>query len=163
MIDPLQVPEQRAIIDRVIGENEQLAGAPIVVLNELQNRIGYVSLPMQEYVAKRLRVPMSQIYGLITFYSFFTPEPRGKHTIKVCLGTACYVGGASKVIDKAKEVLGIDVGETTGDWQITLESCRCVGACSQAPTVMIDDDVFGRMGPDLMPEIIERYRNGKED
>ena len=161
-IDPLAVPEKRAIIDKIIRDNKRIPGAPIVVLNELQSRIGYISFPMQEYAAKLLRVPPVQIYGLVSFYSFFTTKPRGKHTIKLCLGTACYVSGASKVVEEAKEVLGIDIGETTPDWQLSLECCRCVGACSQAPTAMIDNDVFGRMTPERLPEIIDKYRNSGE-
>jgi NADH:ubiquinone oxidoreductase subunit E len=158
LADPLSLPEQRAIVDRVIMECRDISGAPMVVLGELQSQIGFVSIPMQKYVAKKLRVPMSQIYGVVSFYSFFTTQPRGKHTIKLCLGTACYVGGASNLIKKAQEVLGVEIGETTEDWQITLEFCRCVGACSQAPTVMIDDDVYGRMTPEKLPEIINRYQ-----
>jgi len=156
--DPLAIPEQRRIIDDIIEENKSIPGAPMVVLNALQSHIGYISIPMQRYIAKQLRVPVSQIFGVVSFYSFFTTQPRGKHIIKLCLGTACYVGGAPKLIQKAKEVLGVEVGETTGDWQITLECCRCVGACSQAPTVMIDSDVFGRVTPDALPAIIQRYQ-----
>lgn len=155
--DPLAVPEQRAAIDRIIGEARHVAGAPLVVLNELQSQIGHVSLPMQEYVARQLAVPMSLIYGVSSFYSFFTTEPRGKHTAKFCLGTACYVGGAAKLIKRAQELLGVEVGETTADWQITLEQCRCVGACSQAPTVMIDDHVHGRVTAEELPSILETY------
>ncbi len=161
--DPLTVPEQKACIDSIIAESKDVAGAPLVILNELQNQIGHVSRPMQEYVAQQLRVPMSLIYGVSSFYSFFTTEPRGKHTAKFCLGTACYVGGSPKVIRKAEELLGIAVGETTADWQITLESCRCVGACSQAPTVMIDSDVHGRVTVDGLQEILQRYRVGEPD
>ncbi len=155
--DPLTMPEQRATIDRIIEESRHVRGAPLVVLNELQSQIGYVSRPMQEYVAQQLRVPMSLIYGVSSFYSFFTTEPRGKHTAKFCLGTACYVGGATKVIKRAQELLGVEVGETTPDWQITLEQCRCVGACSQAPTVMIDDNVHGRMTAEKLPEVLQQY------
>jgi NADH-quinone oxidoreductase subunit E len=156
--DPLANPEQKATIDRIIAANKDLHGAPMVVLGELQNEIGYVSVPMQRYVARKLRIPMSQVYGVVSFYSFFTMKPRGKHNIKFCLGTACYVGGAPRLIDKAREILGVEVGETTGDWQITLDVCRCVGACSQAPTVMIDKDVFGRVDVKRLPELIGRYQ-----
>ena len=156
--DPLAIPEMRAIIDRVIEESKHIPGALMVVLNELQGKVGYVSFPMQDYVAQRLRVPLSQIYGVVSFYSFFTTEPRGKHAVKLCLGTACYVGGASKLIEVAKDVLGVEVGETTADWQVTLECCRCVGACSQAPTVMIDDEVYGRVTVEQLPEIISEYQ-----
>lgn len=157
-VDPLDLPEQRGIIDQIIDESKGTPGAPMVVLNALQSQIGYVSVPMQRYVAKQLRVPVSQIYGVISFYSFFTTQPRGKHSIRLCLGTACYVGGASKLIEKAKDELGIELGETTRDWQITLECCRCVGACSQAPTVMVDSDVYGRVTPEQLPNIIGQYR-----
>ena len=155
--DPLVVPAQRAVIDRILEAGRDTPGAAMVVLNELQSQIGYVSFPMQEYVARRLRVPRSQIYGVISFYSFFTTKPRGKHTLKLCLGTACYVGGSTKLIEKAKQLLGVRVGETTGDWRITLETCRCVGACSQAPTVTIDGDVYGRVTLEQLPEILARY------
>ncbi len=155
--DPLAVPAQRAIIDRIIETGKSTPGAAMVVLNELQSQIGYVSFPMQEYVARQLRVPRSQIYGVISFYSFFTTAPRGRHSVKLCMGTACYVGGISKLIEKAKQLLGVRVGETTGDWRITLETCRCVGACSQAPTVTIDGDVYGRVTPEQLPEILARY------
>ena len=155
--DPLVVPAQRQVIDRIIEAGRQTPGAAMVVLNELQSQVGYVSFPMQEYVARRLHVPKSQIYGVVSFYSFFTTKPRGKHTMKLCLGTACYVGGVTKLIQKAKQLLGVQVGETTGDWRITLETCRCVGACSQAPTVTIDGNVYGRVRPEQLPEILARY------
>lgn len=156
--DPLTVPEQRAVIDRIIAENRHLPGAPMVVLGEVQDAIGYVSFPVQKYLARQLRVPESQIYGVVSFYSFFTTEPRGKHNVKFCLGTACYVSGAPKLIEKACEVLGVQVGETTADWQITIEVCRCLGACSQAPTVMIDNDVYGRVTTAELPNILARYQ-----
>jgi len=155
--DPLVVPAQRQVIDRIIEAGKQTPGAAMVVLNELQSQVGYVSFPMQAYVARRLHVPKSQIYGVISFYSFFTTKPRGKHTLKLCLGTACYVGGVTKLIQKAKQLLGVQVGETTGDWRITLETCRCVGACSQAPTVTVDGNVYGRVTPEQLPEILARY------
>ncbi|HYL80743.1 MAG TPA: NAD(P)H-dependent oxidoreductase subunit E [Candidatus Acidoferrum sp.] len=155
--DPLAIPEQKAIVDRIIQGAGGAPGAAMVVLNDLQSQIGYVSLPMQEYVARKLRVPRSQIHGVVSFYSFFTTKPRGTHTVKLCLGTACYVGGVTKLIDKAQQLLGVRVGETTEDWRITLESCRCVGACSQAPIVTVDGDVYGRVRPEQLPEILTRY------
>jgi NADH:ubiquinone oxidoreductase subunit E len=156
--DPLTVPEQRAIIDQILSENKTIPGATMVVLNELQSRIGFISVPMQTYVAQKLRVPMSEIHGVVTFYSFFTTSPRGKHTVKFCLGTACYVGGAPGLIEKAKQIIGIDPGETTKDGSITVEVCRCIGACSQAPTMVIDKDMYGRMHPNKLPQILNRYQ-----
>jgi NADH-quinone oxidoreductase subunit E len=155
--DPLVIPAQRAIIDDIIQRAKEIPGAPMVVLNDLQSQIGYVSLPMQEYVARQLRIPRSQISGVVSFYSFFTTKPRGKHTVKLCLGTACYVGGVTKLIEKAQQLLGVRVGETTTDWRITLETCRCVGACSQAPIVTVDGDVYGRVRLDQLPGILTRY------
>ena len=154
--DPLVIPEQRALIDQILEDNRHIQGATMVVLNELQTRIGYISVPMQAYVAKRLRVPMSKINGVVSFYSFFTTRPRGKHTIKFCLGTACYVRGTPKLIEKTRQALGINVGETTPDGEITLEVCRCLGACSQAPVVVVDDALRGRMNASQMPQLIHK-------
>ncbi|MBE7554518.1 MAG: NAD(P)H-dependent oxidoreductase subunit E [Anaerolineales bacterium] len=156
--DPLMISEQRAIIDRVLAENKNLPGATMVVLNELQSQIGFISVPMQGYVAQKLRVPMSEINGVVSFYSFFTTTPRGKHTVKFCLGTACYVGGAPGLIEKTKQIIGVDPGETTEDGSITVEVCRCIGACSQAPTMVIDKDMYGRMHPNKLPQILNKYQ-----
>jgi NADH:ubiquinone oxidoreductase subunit E len=153
--DALFQPDQKKIMDEVLEANRGRPGATMVVLNELQGKIGFVSEPMQVYVAKKLRVAVSAVHGVVSFYSFFTTAPRGRHTIKFCLGTACYVGGAEQLIDKAKQIVGIDPGETTQDGQITLEICRCVGACSQAPVIVVDDDTFGRVRPNKFPQIIK--------
>ena len=155
IIDPLEIPEKKAIIDQILMENAELNGATMVILNELQEKIGFVSKPMQAYVAQKLGVPLSKVHGVVTFYSFFTATPRGKHTIKFCLGTACYVGGIDQIIEKAKQALGIEPGQTTPDGLITLEVCRCVGACSQAPVVVVDDTVHGRVLPNRFPKLIQ--------
>jgi NADH:ubiquinone oxidoreductase subunit E len=156
--DPLADPVQRATIDRILAENRHLPGATMVVLNELQNQIGFISTPMQAYVAQKLRVPQSEVNGVVSFYSFFTTTPRGKHTVKFCLGTACYVGGSPRLIDKAREELGIGPDETTPDGAITVEVCRCIGACSQAPAVVVDKTVHGRVHPNQLPQILDRCR-----
>ncbi len=157
--DPLMVLEQRQIIDQVLSENECRPGAVMVVLNELQNRIGHISEPMQNYVAERLHVPVGSVHGVVTFYSFFTTQPRGKHTIKFCMGTACYVGGTPQLIEKAKQALGIDIGQTTPDGLVTLEVCRCVGACSQAPVVVVDEDAVGRVKPNKFPQVLKKIQD----
>lgn len=157
--EPLENPEQLAIIDRVLEENKGRPGSTMVVLNSLQEAIGYISPAMQVYVAKKLDEPISRIHGVVSFYSFFTTTPRGKHTIKFCIGTACYVGGIDQIIEKAKQVLGIEPGETTEDGLITLELCRCVGACSQAPVVVVDDEVIGRAKPNRFPKIIQDLKS----
>jgi NADH-quinone oxidoreductase subunit E len=156
--NPLHDPEKKKIIDQILMDNKDVPGATMVVLNELQSQIGYVSKPMQEYSAKVLGVPVSNIHGVITFYSFFTTSPRGKHTVKFCLGTACYVGGTPQLIDKTKKDLGIDLGETTDDGQITIEACRCVGACSQAPVLVIDEELHGDVGPTKIPRLLKSIR-----
>jgi NADH:ubiquinone oxidoreductase subunit E len=153
--DPLKNAETRSKIDQIIAENKAKPGATMVVLNELQAKIGYVSESMQQYVAEELQVPVSRVHGVVSFYSFFTTTARGKHTIKFCMGTACYVGGTDMLIEKAKQVLGIEPGNTTPDGNVTMEVCRCVGACSQAPVIVVDEDVMGRMKPNKLPGIIK--------
>ncbi len=127
----------------------------MVILNEVQNQIGFISLPMQEYIAKKMKVPASQIHGVVTFYSFFTTTPRGRHTIKFFMGTACYVGGTQQLLEKSKQILNIEPGQTTPDGAITVELCRCVGACSPAPVIVVDEEIYGRVRPNKLPKIIQ--------
>jgi NADH:ubiquinone oxidoreductase subunit E len=152
--DPVAIPDQKAKIDAILDANKDKQGGLMVILNELQSKIGFVSEPMQRYVAQQLKIPVSAVHGVVSFYSFFTTTPRGKHTIKFCMGTACYVGGTQQLLDKAKQLLGIDPGQTTPDGKITLELCRCVGACSQAPVVVVDDEITGRMKPNKLPQTL---------
>ncbi|PKO10640.1 MAG: NAD(P)H-dependent oxidoreductase subunit E [Chloroflexi bacterium HGW-Chloroflexi-2] len=156
--DPLIIPEQRAIIDQIIEEHRDKPGAAMVVLGEVQSKIGWVSEATQAYLADQLEIPVSTIHGVVTFYSFFTTNPKGKHTIKFCMGTACYVGGVPQLMEKAKQILGIDIGETTPDGLITLEICRCVGACSQAPVIVVDEEVLGRVKPNKLPQAIKQLQ-----
>ncbi len=128
----------------------------MVVLNEMQSRIGFISEPMQAYIARKLHVPVSTIHGVVTFYSFFTTQPRGEHTIKFCMGTACYVSGMPQLLEKAKQLIGVKPGKTTPDGKITVEICRCVGACSQAPVVVVDEEVIGRVRPNKLPQVIKK-------
>lgn len=160
--DPINNDEQRAVIDRIIDENKHISGSTMVVLNKLQEAIGHISPAMQVYVAHRLGQPISHIHGVVSFYSFFTTKPRGKHTIKFCVGTACYVSGIDQIIEKAKQVLGIQPGETTEDGLITLELCRCVGACSQAPVIVVDEEVKGRVKPNRFPQTIQKLKSAEE-
>jgi NADH:ubiquinone oxidoreductase subunit E len=134
----------------------------MVILNELQSRVGYISDPLQQYVADRMNIPVSKIHGVVSFYSFFTTTPRGKHTVKFCMGTACYVGGTEQLLDKAKQVLEIKTGETTPDGLITIEVCRCVGACSQAPVIVVDENVQGRIKPNKMPQILRAIQEEEQ-
>lgn len=158
-LDPLNNEETRAIVDRILDKNKELPGATMVVLNGIQDAIGFISPDMQVHVAQKLGVPVSRVHGVVSFYSFFTTTPRGKHTIKFCIGTACYVGGINQIIEKAKQVLGIEPGETTEDGLITLEFCRCVGACSQAPVIVVDEMVQGRVKPNRFPKTIQDIKS----
>jgi len=152
--NPLAVTEKKQIVDQIIERNRHLPGGLMVILNELQSQIGFISEPMQRYVAQQLKIPASVVHGVVSFYSFFTTSPRGKHTIKFCMGTACYVGGTPQLIEKAKQLLGIEAGQTTPDGNITVELCRCVGACSQAPVVVVDDEIIGKVRPNKFPQIL---------
>jgi NADH:ubiquinone oxidoreductase subunit E len=156
--DPLKIAEQKTMIDQAIAENRERPGAVMLVLNEVQGKIGHVSPFMQAYIAKNLNVPLGQVHGVVTFYSFFKTQPRGKHTIKFCLGTACYVAGVPQLIEKAKQMLNIELGQTTPDGQITLEECRCVGACSQAPVIVVNEEVQGKLRPNKFPQILKRVQ-----
>jgi NADH:ubiquinone oxidoreductase subunit E len=160
---PLMIPEQKSIIDQIIQTNKNVPGGLMVLLNEIQSTIGHISEPMQKYVASQLGIPESLVHGVVTFYSFFTTEPRGKHTIKFCMGTACYVGGITQIIEKAKQLLGIGPGDTTADGLITLELCRCVGACSQAPVVVIDEETHGRVLPNKFPQLVKSIQDNPKE
>jgi NADH:ubiquinone oxidoreductase subunit E len=160
---PLNLPEQKQIIDQILQAYQGVAGGLMVVLNEIQSKIGFISQPIQEYVALVLNVPVSAIHGVVTFYSFFTTEPRGEHTMKFCMGTACYVGGTPQLIQKAEQLLEIQPGQTTPDGKITLEICRCVGACSQAPMVVVDDQLYGRLRPSKLPALVRNILKNPAD
>ena len=157
--DPLQSAEKKAIIDQAIVDNKERPGAVMLVLNEVQGKIGHVSPFMQVYIARNLNVPLGQVHGVVTFYSFFKTQPRGKHTIKFCLGTACYVAGVPQLVEKAKQMLHIELGQTTPDGNITLEECRCVGACSQAPVIVVNEEVQGKQRPNKFPQILKKVQS----
>jgi NADH:ubiquinone oxidoreductase subunit E len=133
-------------------------GALMPVLQEAQEIFGFVPLDVQEIIADGLGTTLSDVYGVATFYSQFSLEKRGQHLIGVCLGTACYVKGAQKILDKLVEELQIPVGKTTPDNKFTLQATRCLGACGLAPVMMIDDEVYGRLTPDDIPGILAKYR-----
>ncbi len=143
-----------ALLEKYHGK----AGELINVLHKAQLIFGYLPQKVQICVADALGVPISEVYGVVTFYSLFNTEPRGKYRISVCLGTACYVKGAGSIMEALKENLKVDEGGTTKDGLFTLESARCVGACGLAPVVTINGNVHGRMTADDIPELLERYR-----
>jgi NADH-quinone oxidoreductase subunit E len=155
-------PAVKKLIDEILSANREKPGATMVILNEVQGKVGYISAPLQNYIAEQLRVPVSKIHGVVSFYSFFTTTPRGKHTVKFCMGTACYVGGVEQLLDKANQALGIKAGETTPDGLVTLEICRCVGACSQAPVIVVDENVQGRVKPNKIPQILRALQEEEQ-
>ncbi len=163
LIDPLENPNLAAKLVNILEEHKHKPGSLMVILNDIQEKIGFVSEQIQQYIANYLRIPVSKVHGVISFYSFFTTRPRGKHTLKFCLGTACYVGGVPQLIDKAKQLVGIEMGQTTDDGNITLEECRCVGACSQAPVVVVDDLIHGRVQPSKMAQLIRSIERQDKD
>jgi len=134
-------------------------GELINILHKAQSLFGYLPAELQEVIARELKVSVAHVYGVVTFYSFFTMTPKGKHPISICLGTACFVRGADKVLEEFKKELQIQVGETTIDGKFSLSCLRCVGACGLAPVVMVGDKVFGRVSPEGVKEIIAEYRN----
>lgn len=134
-------------------------GELINVLHKAQGIFGYLPAEVQEVIARELNVPVAKVYGVVTFYSFFTMIPKGRYPISVCMGTACYVRGGEKVLDELKRNLGISVGETTADGKFSLSCLRCVGACGLAPVVLVGEKVYGRIAPDGVKDILKEYQN----
>jgi len=135
-------------------------GELINVLHQVQHKLGYLPAEVQELIAKELNVSVAKVYGVVTFYSFFTMKPQGEHPISICMGTACYVRGGEQVLDEFKRQLKIDVGETTADGKFSLSALRCVGACGLAPVVMIGEKVHGRVAPADVKNILSEYKEG---
>ena len=145
-------------LDEVIQQNKGKQGAVMITLQAAQNIFEHVPRDVQIRIAEGLGVPLSEVYGVATFYSQFSLEPRGKYVIGVCLGTACYVKGSQKVLDKLCSELEIEVGQTSKDGRFTVQATRCLGACGLAPVMMINDEVFGRLTPEEIPGILAKYK-----
>ena len=144
-------------IANVIDLYRDREGSLIQILHAAQEIYGYLPLELQEFIAVSLDIPVSEVTGVVSFYSFFSTKPRGKHTIRVCLGTACYVRGGKKIIEVLMDKFGIDVGDTTADGKFTFEIARCIGACGLAPAMMIDDKVFKQVTPQKLNRILAEY------
>ena len=149
--------EQEEKLMAVIAELKDQPGALMPIMQKAQDIYGYLPIEVQTMISEAMNVPLEKIYGIATFYAQFTLSPKGKYRISVCLGTACYVKGAQGIYDKLVELLGIEEGECTPDGKFSLEACRCVGACGLAPVMMINDDVYGRLTPDMLPDILAKY------
>jgi len=146
--------DMKTLLSKYISDKSNL----IQILNEVQEKYGYIPEFAQSEISEYLDMSRAEIYGVITFYSRFTLKPRGKYNISICLGTACFVKGAEKVLEAAKETLGIDVGQTTKDGKFSIEAIRCIGACGLAPVFTINEEVFARATPELINKVIKEYQ-----
>ena len=145
-------------VDEIIERYRGKPGSLIPVLEECQNVCGYLPMEVQERISKGLKIPGSTVYGVVTFYSFFTMVPKGRHTIKVCLGTACYVRGGKANLDYVRDEFDVEVGGTTENLRFSLDSVRCLGACGMAPAMVVDDDTYAQVSKGNIMKILERYQ-----
>ena len=150
--------EKFAQLDLAISELKDQPGALMPVMQKAQDIYGYLPIEVQTMIAEGLGVSLEQVYGVSTFYAWFSLEPKGKHLIRVCLGTACYVKGSQDILDELTKLLGVTSGHTTPDGMFTLEAARCLGCCGLAPVMMIDDQVYGRLVPADVKGIIDKIR-----
>ena len=150
--------EQEQKLIEMIAAHKGQRGALMPVLQGAQEIYGYLPIEVQKLVSEHLEVPLEEVYGVSTFYSQFSLNPKGKYKISVCLGTACYVKGAQAVLDKICEIIGIGPDECTADGKFSIEACRCIGACGLAPVFTVNDEVYGRLTADDVPDIIAKYQ-----
>jgi len=150
--------EKMAAVDAVINNSRLKPGALIPVLEEVQEILSYIPKSIQKKVALGLGVPLSEVWGVVTFYSFFTTTPRGRHTVRCCLGTACYVRGGKRNLEKLSALLHVEPGETTEDRRFSLETVRCLGACALAPVVAADGETFAQVKPMKISEILDIFK-----
>lgn len=147
-------PDVKEKIVEICNRFNNNPGELINVLHQTQDYLGYLPAEAQELIAECLHIPTAKVYGVVSFYSFFTMTPKGKHPVSVCMGTACYVRGAEKILDEFARLLKINVGETTADGEFSLASLRCVGACGLAPVALVGDNVYGRLTQAQVKDII---------
>lgn len=150
--------EKFAIIDQILDQNGRDESFLIQNLEQIQSALGYLPEDVQAYLAEAMNIPLSKVYGVVTFYSLFTTEPIGKYKVSVCMGTACYVKGAGDIVKAFEKELKVKIGETTEDGLFTLEACRCLGACGLAPVLTINGKVFGKLLPEDVPGIIAQFK-----
>lgn len=154
--------DKLSALELYISQLEDKEGSLIHVLHKAQELFGFLPKELQLFVARKLGIPGAKVFGVVSFYSYFTTKPQGEHVISVCMGTACFVKGVDKVADAFKEQLGIEQEEMTPDGKFTLKSVRCIGACGLAPVVLVDDKVFGHVTADDVSGIIEEYQKEEE-
>lgn len=155
-------PKQKRELMKVIENHKTQPGGLMPVLQEAQAIYGYLPIEVQQMIAEGMGVHLSEVYGVATFYSQFSLTPKGEHVISVCLGTACYVKGADKVLAAIEEELGIKSGECTPDGLFSIEACRCLGACGLAPVMTVDGEVYGKCTPESAVEVIRQYAQKEE-
>lgn len=150
--------EQKQQLLKVIDELRDTQGSLMPIMQAAQDIYGYLPYEVQKIISDELKVPMEKVYGIATFYAQFNLDPKGENTVSVCLGTACYVKGAGLVFDEISKELGINDGECTADGRFSLDTCRCVGACGLAPVMLVNEDVYGKVTPDQVKGILDKYR-----
>ena len=153
-----ETPEQAAQLDALIAEYKDQKGAMMPILQKAQDIYGYLPVEVQKRIAAGLGIPVSEVFGVATFYSQFLLNPKGEHPVNICLGTACYVKGSGKLMDKMQQLLGIEAGSLTPDLKFSLDATRCIGACGLAPVLTIGEDVYGRLEPSMLEGILAKYR-----
>lgn len=151
--------EQEAALLQVIDLHRGDSSAIMAVLQEAQGIYGYLPIEVQTIISNEMNIPLEKVYGIVTFYSQFSLDPKGKYKISVCLGTACYVKGAGDIFNKFSEMLNIKDGECTPDGKFSLESCRCIGACGLAPVITINEDVYGKLAVDDLKGVLDKYND----
>lgn len=156
-MNDLSEQQKYAKLQEIIAEHQEQKGPLMPVMQAAQELFGYLPLEVQNVIAEGLKVPLTEVYGVATFYSQFSLEPTGEHTVSVCLGTACYVKGAQAVVDKIKSILKIEEGKTTEDGKFTLLGTRCLGCCGLAPVLTVDSEVYGRLAPADIADILAKY------
>lgn len=150
--------EKYVLLDGVIKDYDKKESNLIQILHMAQAIFGFLPAEVQSFIAEKMNLPISKVGGVVTFYSYFSTKPKGQYIISVCLGTACYVRGGKKIIDKLKELVSIDVGETTEDMKFSLEVVRCIGACGLAPAIRINDKVYKQVNPNKLQQILKQYK-----
>jgi len=151
--EDIDLSQVDSILEPYLGKPEMV----IPILQKVQDHFGYLPRPAMEHVAYRMRIPLSRLYGVTTFYAQFKLKPRGRNIIRVCQGTACHISGSPKIAERIEETLGVESGDTTDDLRFTLEEVACIGCCALAPVIMVNDDPHGRLTPDKVKDILEEY------
>ena len=153
------VDEKERKLQEIVEKYRNTKGALIPVLHEVQEIYGFLPMSVQKRISESMDIPLSEIYGVVTFYTQFSLKPKGRFKVSACMGTACYVKGSNKILDELQEKLGIKVGDCTEDGKFSLDACRCIGACGLAPVIMINDDVYGRLTAEDIEKVLEKYRD----